>query len=72
MLAPYHASKWALEGMVEALRYEVRDIRGEDHARDYTVAVFLNDRALGSGRGSSKKQAEEAAAREALRILQQE
>lgn len=24
MLAPYHASKWALEGMVEALRYEVR------------------------------------------------
>lgn len=24
MLAAYHASKWALEGMVEALRYEVR------------------------------------------------
>jgi ribonuclease-3 len=55
-----------------ALRYEVLDIRGEDHARDYTVAVFLNDRQLGSGRGGSKKQAEEAAAREALRILQSE
>ena len=52
-----------------ALSYEVLDIQGEDHARDYTVAVFLNDRQLGSGRGGSKKQAEEAAAREALRIL---
>jgi ribonuclease-3 len=55
-----------------ALRYEVLDIMGEDHAREYTVAVYLNDRQLGSGRGSSKKQAEEAAAHEALRILQSE
>src|SRR6516162_2242410 len=23
MIAPYHASKWALEGMIEALRYEL-------------------------------------------------
>jgi ribonuclease III len=55
-----------------ALRYEVLGIQGEDHAREYAVAVYLNDRQLGRGRGMSKKQAEEAAAREALLALQKE
>lgn len=49
-----------------ALRYEVVTIHGRDHAREYEVAVFVKDRQLGSGRGSSKKAAEEAAARVAL------
>ena len=49
-----------------ALRYEVTGIEGEDHARAYEVEVFLHDRALGRGRGPSKKVAEEAAARTAL------
>lgn len=53
----------------QALRYEVLCIEGEDHARSYEVAVFLIDRQLGTGRGTSKKSAEEAAAREALRVL---
>ena len=53
----------------EALRYEVLGTEGADHAREYLVAVFLRDRQLGTGRGSSKKIAEEAAAREALRNL---
>jgi len=53
----------------EALRYEVVATEGADHAREYEVAVFLLDRQLGTGRGSSKKLAEEAAAREALRNL---
>lgn len=52
-----------------ALRYEVLGIQGEDHAREYEVAVFLHDRQLGTGRGSSKKQAEEAAARAGLAAL---
>jgi len=55
-----------------ALRYEVVNIEGQDHAREYSVAVYLHDRQLGTGRGSSKKQAEEAAAREALIELQNE
>lgn len=50
----------------QALRYEVIATEGEDHARRYEVTVFLQERALGTGRGSSKKSAEEAAAREAL------
>jgi ribonuclease-3 len=49
-----------------ALRYEVLSIQGEDHAREYEVAVYLNDRQLGTGRGTSKKLAEESAARGAL------
>jgi ribonuclease-3 len=49
-----------------ALRYEVTRIDGEDHAREYEVAVHLLDRPLGTGRGSSKKNAEESAARAAL------
>jgi ribonuclease-3 len=53
------------------LRYHVASIEGEDHARAYEVEVFLNDRPLGRGRGSSKKVAEEAAARTALVTLQE-
>ncbi|HSY53009.1 MAG TPA: ribonuclease III [Opitutaceae bacterium] len=52
-----------------ALRYEVSHIGGEDHAREYEVTVFLLDRALGTGRGPSKKAAEEAAAHTALETL---
>jgi ribonuclease-3 len=52
-----------------ALRYEVTAAEGEDHAKAYVVAVFLNERQLGTGRGSSKKLAEEAAARAALATL---
>jgi ribonuclease-3 len=53
----------------DALRYEVTSTEGADHARAYEVAVFLLDRQLGTGRGTSKKLAEEAAARAALETL---
>lgn len=49
-----------------ALRYETVQSGGADHAKEYTATVFLADRAIGQGRGSSKKAAEEAAARAAL------
>jgi ribonuclease-3 len=49
-----------------ALRYEVTHTAGAPHEREYEVNVHLHDRLLGSGRGSSKKLAEEAAARAAL------
>jgi len=49
-----------------ALRYETVQSGGADHAKEYTSTVFLGTRALGSGRGTSKKLAEEAAARAAL------
>jgi ribonuclease-3 len=55
-----------------ALRYEVEDTSGPKHAREYSVAVFLNDRRLGTGSGPSKKVAEEDAARAALTTLRGE
>jgi ribonuclease-3 len=51
------------------LRYEVRHVAGEDHAREYEAQLFLKDQSIGSGRGPSKKSAEEAAARAALETL---
>lgn len=53
----------------DALRYEVTAVSGPRHAREYAVAVFLNDKQLGTGTGSSKKVAEEVAARVALATL---
>ena len=52
-----------------ALRYEVVQTLGADHAREFEVAVFLVGREVGRGRGSSKKAAEENAARAALEAL---
>ncbi|MDR2673608.1 MAG: ribonuclease III [Opitutaceae bacterium] len=53
-----------------ALRYDVTHISGQDHAREYEAVVCLNGEPFGTGRGTSKKAAEEAAAREALARLQ--
>jgi ribonuclease III len=52
-----------------ALRYNVTNATGPRHAREYEVTVLLIDEPLGSGRGTSKKAAEEAAARAALTVL---
>jgi ribonuclease-3 len=54
----------------QAIRYEVMGTEGAAHQREYEVAVFLLERRLGSGRGPSKKQAEEEAARSALATLE--
>ncbi len=53
----------------QAIRYDVLSTGGADHAREFEVAVYLLDRRLGSGRGPSKKIAEEEAARAALAAL---
>jgi ribonuclease-3 len=52
-----------------ALRYETIQSGGAEHAKEYASTVYLADRPLGSGRGTSKKHAEEAAARAALTNL---
>lgn len=56
----------------QAVRYEVTRIEGQDHAREYEVCVYILERVYGTGRGKSKKQAEESAAREALVALSAE
>ncbi|MFZ5494919.1 MAG: ribonuclease III [Verrucomicrobiota bacterium] len=52
-----------------ALTYTVSATTGPRHARIYEVEVFLNGNKIGTGSGSSKKTAEEAAARVALATL---
>jgi len=52
-----------------ALTYEVTSTSGPRHARIYEVDVLLEGTKIGSGSGSSKKVAEEAAARVALASL---
>lgn len=50
-------------------RYELVAAEGPDHARTYLVRVLLDGVTAGEGRGSSKKEAQQAAAREALAAL---
>ena len=52
----------------ELPRYEV-DGAGPDHARRYTAAVYVAGTPAGRGEGRSKKDAEQAAAREAWEAL---
>lgn len=42
---------------------------GPDHARSYRAEVVLDSRVLGTGEGPSKKQAEQRAAEQATRVL---
>lgn len=51
------------------LAYDTAQSGGADHAKEYASRVRLGDRLLGQGRGTSKKAAEEAAARHALAAL---
>ncbi len=50
-----------------ALAYRVVNIDGPPHERRFEVEVLIRDNVVGRGTGASKKEAEESAAREALR-----
>ncbi len=52
-----------------ALKYELLTTTGPRHAREFEVAVILHEETLGTGKGPSKKVAEEAAARAGLAVL---
>jgi ribonuclease-3 len=52
--------------------YRLVEAEGPDHARRFTVEVIINGRALGTGRGMSKQEAEKEAAREALAHLEEQ
>ncbi len=53
----------------EKLRYEVLSESGPDHAKVFVSGVFWRGQLLGKGTGGSKKEAEQQAAKEALRRL---
>jgi len=59
-----------LQGMkIEMPRYAVIEESGPEHDRVFTVAVMVNQRIIGEGRGKSKKAAEQDAAKNALKII---
>jgi ribonuclease-3 len=53
----------------ERIEYQLVDEHGPDHAKVFTAEVLLNSNVIGTGTGSSKKQAEQNAAREALALM---
>ncbi len=53
----------------EKLSYQVIEEKGPDHDKEFMVCVLLNSNPIGQGNGKSKKQAEQAAAKEALILM---
>ena len=53
----------------ERLEYEVKGESGPDHNKRFVVEVHLNSNVIGTGHGRSKKEAEQQAAREALKLM---
>jgi ribonuclease III len=49
--------------------YQVVDETGPDHSKQFQVNVSINQRQLGKGKGASKKEAQQAAAEDALSRL---
>lgn len=47
-------------------KYKILQTSGPDHAKQFTVGVFIKGEQIGAGTGSSKQQAEEESAKEAL------
>jgi len=55
----------------ERLEYVLISESGPDHDKEFVVEVHLNSNVIGEGRGSSKKEAEQMAAKEALSLMGQ-
>lgn len=53
----------------QQLSYQLTGERGPDHAKSFQVEVLLNGKPVGSGEGSSKKRAEQMAAKVAIAML---
>lgn len=54
------------EKFKQSPHYKILQTRGPDHAKQFVVAVYIKGREMGRGVGSSKQEAEEKSAREAL------
>ncbi len=73
----FHDSKTALQEAVQAkhediLHYELVGESGPDHCKEFVVSVYVGDKCLGTGKGSSKKAAEQEAAYHALLLIEGE
>lgn len=71
---PLSDYKTALQEIVqknkeEKIEYVMIDENGPDHNKSFVVEVHLNSNVIGAGKGKSKKQAEQFAAKEALELM---
>ena len=64
--------EWAQKKFKVPPDYRVRRSYGPDHARTFEIEAFLGNDALGAGVGKSKKEAEQAAAKDALKKIKSE
>lgn len=69
--------KTTLQEMVQGkgigrITYRLVRTDGPEHDKTFTSAVFLDERCLGEGSGKNKKSAEQAAAEQAIRALEEE
>ncbi len=74
---PLKDAKTQLQEKSQALykitpRYQLLTSHGPDHKRIFTSAVFLGRKLIGRGQGQNKRQAEEAAAKQALTQLKKQ
>lgn len=53
----------------ETIKYVLTDQIGPDHDKRFWVEVCLNNNVIGKGKGKSKKEAEQHAAKEALELM---
>lgn len=60
--------EWAQERVKVTPTYKVMEEKGPDHAKHFTIGVFLGKDLVAKGEGSSKQEAEEAAAKSGLEI----
>ena len=70
----FHDYKTILQEVIqrnpeEKIEYFLKSESGPDHDKSFTVQVLLNNNVIGEGSGHSKKNAEQAAAREALSLM---
>lgn len=57
---------WAQAAYGITPHYEVIEVNGPDHAREFTVHILVGDEIWGEGSGTSKRRAQQAAAQMAL------
>lgn len=68
--AKSHLQELAQTKTKQSPKYKILGTTGPDHAKQFTVGVFLENKLIGQGSGSSKQVAEESAAAQALEQLQ--
>lgn len=61
--------EYVQKNLMAAIKYEVKEESGPAHDRVFEMEVYLDNKCYGVGSGKSKKEAEQNAAKEALKFI---